>query len=95
MIVNDSLFVTNAIGPQAKLAFLSSLESSSASIMPIISAEDSLKMVQSFAKTTNLRLDWAKKCLEETKWNLDGAIAVFQMAKNDGKIPPEAFAFIC
>jgi hypothetical protein len=50
-------------------------------------------MIGELCSRTNLRPDWAQKCLEEHKWNLDLAVAMFQITKNEGKIPQEAYAF--
>lgn len=86
-IVNETLFVTNATHLQAKNAF--NVEEATPKVAP----DCAVQMVASFSQITNMRADWARKCLEETNWNLDGAVAVFQMAKAQGKIPPEAFLF--
>ena len=89
MITNDSLFITNAIGPQAKSAF----QKSAGSFMPKISPNEAQTMVKMLSQKTNIRLDWAQKCLEECQWNLEVATAKFFEAKKEGKIPQEAYAF--
>ena len=76
---------------QSKIAFKDNVEKP---IMPVIQAEQAQKVVLELCKLTKLRPDWAEKCLQETKWNLDGAVAAFQIAKNENKIPPEAYAFL-
>jgi len=88
VITNDSLFITNAIGPQAKSAF-----QKSESFMPKISPNEAQNMVKLLSQKTNIRLDWAQKCLEECQWNLEVATAKFFEAKKEGKIPQEAYAF--
>ena len=61
--------------------------------VPLVSQEVAQKMIGELCSRTNLRPDWAQKCLEEHKWNLDLAVAMFQITKNEGKIPQEAYAF--
>ena len=63
-------------------------------IVPVIQPEQAQKLIQEFCQMSKLRPDWAEKCLQETKWNLEGALSAFQMAKNENKIPPEAYAFL-
>ena len=54
--------------------------------------EDSLKaIIVSLANTTNMKLEWCKRCLEENAWNLQNAFNSFTSANLEGKIPPEAF----
>ena len=91
VIVNDSLYITNPTILQSKIAFKDSMEKP---IMPVIQPEQAQKVVLELCKLTKLRPDWAEKCLQETKWNLDGAFAAFQIAKNENKIPVEAYAFL-
>ena len=90
VIINDSLFVTNAIGPQVKTAF----QKQDSPIFPKISESETQRMIKVLAQKTNLRLDWAQKCLEESGWSLDEAVTRFTNAKNEGKIPQEAFIFL-
>ena len=61
--------------------------------MPTVSREIAQKMVEELSTRTKLRPDWAQKCLEEHNWNLDLAVAMFEITKNEGKIPQEAYAF--
>ena len=61
--------------------------------VPLVSQEVAQKMIEELCSRTKLRADWAQKCLEENKWNLDLAVAMFQIKKNEGKIPQEAYAF--
>ena len=90
VIINDSLFVTNAIGPQVKTAF----QKQDSPILPKISESETQRMIKVLAQKTNLRLDWAQKCLEESGWSLDEATTRFTNAKIEGKIPQEAFIFL-
>ena len=88
VIVNDSLFITNAIGPQVKAAF-----QTETSIMSKLSPEEKQRLVNILCQKTNLRLDWAQKALEESNWSLDEASIRFLNAQKEGKIPQEAYAF--
>ena len=83
--VNIFLF---PIGPQAKSAF-----QKSESFMPKISPNEAQNMVKLLSQKTNIRLDWAQKCLEECQWNLEVATSKFFEAKKEGKIPQEAYIF--
>ena len=88
VIVNDSLFITNAIGPQVKAAF-----QNESSIISKLSPEEKQRLVNILCQKTNLRLDWAQKALEESNWSLDEASIRFLNAQKEGKIPQEAYAF--
>ena len=85
------MFITNTTAIQNKTAFVE--ENASNVMMSTISPVDAQNMVAELIKLTNLRADWARKSLEENKWSIDGAFALFQIAKKNGNIPPEAFAF--
>jgi nuclear RNA export factor len=96
VIINETLFITNASSNETKIAFQENATGGASNpIMPAIIPANAQELVTNFCQVTNLRPDWAKKCLEETKWNLDGAVAVFQIAQKEGKIPAEAYAFSC
>jgi len=92
LIVNDTLFITNPTNLEAKQAFCEEVKTAQP-IVPLVSQEVAQKMIGELCSRTNLRPDWAQKCLEEHKWNLDLAVAMFQITKNEGKIPQEAYAF--
>ena len=40
---------------------------------------------------TGMNLEWSARALTENQWNYDKAAAMFQQAKAENKIPPEAF----
>jgi len=43
------------------------------------------------SQETGMNLQWSKICLEGQGWNLEQAKSAFITAKQEGKIPPEAF----
>lgn len=50
-----------------------------------------LQMVQTMAASSNMNLEWSRKCLEETNWDFQRAGFVFAELHKHNKIPPEAF----
>jgi len=46
-------------------------------------------MVEAFSQQSGMKLEWARKCLEETQWDFEAAGNVFNAMKE--QIPPEAF----
>lgn len=50
------------------------------------------QMVANLSQQTNMNMEWSLKCLEETHWNYDNAISVFQEFFDLGQIPSQAFA---
>ena len=54
--------------------------------------EEKLKsMVASLGNMTKMNVEWCKRCLEETGWDLQIALNSFNSANSNGQIPPEAF----
>ena len=94
VITNDSLFVTNPTMLQTKTAFVEEKNVSSPPVLPVLSPEIAQERIAQLCQKTKLRPDWAQKCLEENRWNLDIACVNFELAKNQNKIPPEAYAFL-
>jgi len=43
------------------------------------------------AQKSGMNLEWSKQCLDAQSWNLEQALNVFVEAKEQGKIPPDAF----
>lgn len=50
-----------------------------------------LQMVQAMATSSNMNMEWSRKCLEETNWDFQRAGFVFAELHKQNKIPPEAF----
>ncbi|EGI63482.1 Nuclear RNA export factor 1 [Acromyrmex echinatior] len=50
------------------------------------------QMTLMLSQQTNMNLEWSLKCLQETQWIYDNAIAAFQEFFKRGQIPPQAFA---
>jgi len=50
------------------------------------------QMTLMLSQQTNMNLEWSLKCLQETQWIYDNAIAAFQEFFKRGHIPPQAFA---
>jgi len=46
------------------------------------------------AEKSRMNLDWSKQCLDAQNWNLEQALNVFVEAKEQGKIPAEAFTSV-
>jgi len=44
-----------------------------------------------FCDLTGMNLEWSARALSENQWNYDRANQMFQQAKVEGKIPPEAY----
>ncbi|XP_040286154.1 nuclear RNA export factor 1-like [Bufo bufo] len=47
--------------------------------------------VSAFSKYTGMKRDWALKCLEDNNWDIQKAKETFNLLKNQGAIPQEAF----
>ena len=60
---------------------------------PVLVVDDNTKMqmVQAMATSSNMNLEWSRKCLEETNWDFQRAGFVFAELHKQGKIPAEAF----
>lgn len=46
------------------------------------------------AEKSRMNLDWSKQCLDAQNWNLEQALNIFVEAKEQGKIPAEAFTSV-
>ena len=49
------------------------------------------QMTMTLSKQTNMNLEWSLKCLQETQWNYDNALAAFQEFFKRGQIPTATF----
>lgn len=96
------LTLNNATPSQLEKAFKGPLEAANApatQMVPvavvqapgIIDDNTKMQMVQAMATSSNMNMEWSRKCLEETNWDFQRAGFVFAELHKQGKIPPEAF----
>lgn len=101
-IRNEMLTLNNATPSQLEKAFKGPLEAANApatQMVPvavvqapgIIDDNTKMQMVQAMATSSNMNMEWSRKCLEETNWDFQRAGFVFAELHKQGKIPPEAF----
>lgn len=102
-IRNETIFITSATAEQTSEFERSQTINSSANsiqsqtatnISPNISQlsdEAKMQMVRNMSAQRQMNIDWSHKCLEETNWEFNRAIFVFQKLFKENQIPPEAF----
>ncbi|XP_034474938.1 nuclear RNA export factor 1-like [Drosophila innubila] len=103
-IRNETIFITSATveqthefeRSQTTNPSLNSLQCQSAAVatnvnISSLSDETKMQMVQNLSTQSQMNLDWSHKCLEETNWDFNQAIYVFEKLFKENKIPPEAF----
>lgn len=100
-IINEQLFVTNATEEQSKVAFKTSAPIAVSPPAPLpVAASPSVALVdesakqqlmETFAAQSGMNVAWAKKCLDETGWDIQQATYVFTELNKQGTIPAEAF----
>lgn len=102
-IRNEVLNINNPTPSQVDKAFKGPLAAASAppaaaliaGVNPgaavVVDDNTKLQMVQAMAASSNMNVDWSRKCLEETNWDFQRAGFVFAELHKQGKIPPEAF----
>jgi nuclear RNA export factor len=99
-IRNELLHINNASPAQARNAFKStivshqinsSFQSNTAPQPPQIDDTNQMKMIEMMSQQSNMNVEWSKKCLEETQWDFNRALYVFQELFKENKIPQEAF----
>ena len=54
-------------------------------------AAEQEKMVAEVTRLTNMKPEFSMQCLVETNWNFEGAMAAFNSARAEGKIPASSF----
>lgn len=57
----------------------------------VVDDNTKLQMVQAMSASSNMNVEWSRKCLEETNWDFQRAGFVFAELHKQSKIPPEAF----
>ncbi|XP_055695542.1 nuclear RNA export factor 1 [Lutzomyia longipalpis] len=50
-----------------------------------------MQMIQALVQSSNMNMEWSRKCLEENNWDYERAGYVFAEMNKQNKIPPEAF----
>ncbi|XP_072938330.1 nuclear RNA export factor 1 [Epargyreus clarus] len=96
-IINDMLFITNTTKDQEDRAFASAGNAPGPSAPapappPASSQDDSQKMmVVMLGQQTGMNEHWSINCLQETGWDMQRALFIFNQLRSEGKIPPEAF----
>ncbi|KAJ8916786.1 hypothetical protein NQ315_005791 [Exocentrus adspersus] len=59
--------------------------------VPVLDDATKQEMVHQMSSQSGMNLEWSFKCLDETHWDFQRAIEVFQQFKSRGVIPEEAF----
>ncbi|PZC77797.1 hypothetical protein B5X24_HaOG202987 [Helicoverpa armigera] len=99
-IINDMLFVTNTTKEQEEKAFSTgvTVEPTPAPVAPAPAAmaqpspDDAQKMMLNMlSQQTGMNDHWSINCLQQTGWDFQRALFVFNQLNSEGKIPPEAF----
>lgn len=99
-IINDMLFVTNTTKEQEEKAFSTgvTVEPTPAPVAPAPvamaqpSPDDAQKMMLNMlSQQTGMNDHWSINCLQQTGWDFQRALFVFNQLNSEGKIPPEAF----
>ncbi|XP_059062645.1 nuclear RNA export factor 1 [Achroia grisella] len=101
-VVNDLLYVTNTTKEQEDKAFATG-ESLPASVptpaaapaavaaAPAASDDTRKMMLNMLGQQTGMNEFWSMNCLQETGWDFQRALFIFNQLQTEGKIPPEAF----
>ncbi|XP_075060446.1 nuclear RNA export factor 1-like isoform X2 [Mixophyes fleayi] len=91
-ILNDQMVINNSYvasqetaSPKSSKAFLTLFQDAPATM----TAHDD--NVIAFSKYTGMKPSWALKCLEDNNWDVEQAKEIFEILKDRGIIPQEAF----
>ncbi|KAL0878623.1 hypothetical protein ABMA27_003701 [Loxostege sticticalis] len=101
-IINDILFITNTTKEQEEKAFATgAAEPTPAAVaapapapaaMAAPGGGDAQKMMLAMlSQQTGMNEHWSINCLQETGWDLQRALFIFNQLNSEGKIPPDAF----
>ncbi|KAI5646217.1 tap, RNA-binding domain-containing protein [Phthorimaea operculella] len=103
-IVNDMLYVTNTTSEQEDKAFSSGETPVPAptpapvvnapAVIPapgVVAEEQQQQLVALLSAQTGMNNHWSVNCLQETQWDLQRALFIFNQLHSEGKIPPDAF----
>ncbi|RVE49409.1 hypothetical protein evm_005921 [Chilo suppressalis] len=94
-IINDMLYITNTTKEQEEKAFATGAVEAvppAPAPTPAPLADNSQKMMLGLlGQQTGMNDHWSMNCLQETGWDLQRALFIFNQLNSEGKIPPEAF----
>ncbi|XP_023954174.2 nuclear RNA export factor 1 [Bicyclus anynana] len=101
-ITNDMMFVTNTTREQEAKAFSAGTEQPAAPVVqaPAVAPQPALQplyddnqrmMLNMLGQQTGMNEHWSVNCLQETGWDYQRALFIFNQLQSEGKIPPEAF----
>ncbi|KAJ0176221.1 hypothetical protein K1T71_008395 [Dendrolimus kikuchii] len=104
-IINDMLYITNTTKEQEDKAFSAgateptpapapapALAPAPAAVPAPAAAEETQKvLLNMLSAQTGMNEHWSINCLQETGWDLQRALFIFQQLQSENKIPPEAF----
>ncbi|XP_047997940.1 nuclear RNA export factor 1 [Leguminivora glycinivorella] len=97
-VMNDMLFITNTTKDQEEQAFSSGSPIAPAPApapLPVAvagaSGDDHAALLNMLSQQTGMNQHWTMNCLQETGWDYQRALLIFNQLHSEGKIPPEAF----
>ncbi|KAM3962029.1 nuclear RNA export factor small bristles [Aphomia sociella] len=100
-IINDILYVTNTTKEQEEKAFATGESlptpaptpaAAPASTAAPAAPDDTRKMMLNMlGQQTGMNEHWSINCLQETGWDFQRALFIFNQLHSEGKIPPDAF----
>lgn len=101
-IINDMLFITNPTKEQEDKAFATGVvvepipptpaPTPTPGMVAQPSQDDTQKMMLTMlSQQTGMNDHWSINCLQQTGWDFQRALFVFNQLNTEGKIPPEAF----
>ncbi|XP_018120435.1 nuclear RNA export factor 1 isoform X2 [Xenopus laevis] len=53
--------------------------------------DSNMAVLTNFSESTGMKMEWALKCLEDNNWNVEQAQNIFNLLKERGTIPEDAF----
>lgn len=95
-ITNDCLYVTNTTKEQEENCFKSQVPTPVAAVAPVPAANQpseaqKMQLITTLGQHTGMNQHWSMNCLQETGWDLQRGLFIFNQLQSEGKIPPEAF----
>lgn len=94
VIINEMLHITNATTSLANRAFKIVKVGGQKNLKAGVYAKEpgeKLDLVNAFCKLTTLNKSWARKCLEDSKWDFKKGLEIFVELYKSEKIPISAF----
>ncbi|CAH0726895.1 unnamed protein product, partial [Brenthis ino] len=97
-ITNDMLFITNTTREQEDKSFSSQDGVANPTPTPTptpapapLHDDNQRAMLAMLSQQTGMNDHWTVNCLQETGWDYQRALFIFNQLQSEGKIPPEAF----